>query len=254
MPRWRFLSIIFIFYFLINCFFTALYWLAGPSGLEGVEKVRFWGRIKELFFFSTQTFTTVGYGRVNPVGEITNWIAAIESLIGFLSFAIAAGLLYGRFSRPRSFIRFSESLVYAKYKEGHALMFRLVCYKDDHLLTNAEVRLNARIVTKNKGYQFFNLNLERSHVDSLVLNWTVVHPIDEHSPFFGLSQKDIVNLQPEISAYLSGFDEVYSSVVVARASYAIKDFKFGFKFLPMYFSRNQRTELDLSKLNLIDQE
>jgi inward rectifier potassium channel len=97
MPRWRFLSIIFIFYFLINCFFTALYWLAGPSGLEGVEKVRFWGRIKELFFFSTQTFTTVGYGRVNPVGELTNWIAAIESLIGFLSFAIAAGLLYGRF-------------------------------------------------------------------------------------------------------------------------------------------------------------
>jgi inward rectifier potassium channel len=88
----------------------------------------------------------------------------------------------------------------------------------------------------------------------LVLNWTVVHPIDEHSPFFGLSQKDIVNLQPEISVYLSGFDEVYSSVVVARASYAIKDFKFGFKFLPMYFSRNQRTELDLSKLNLIDQE
>jgi inward rectifier potassium channel len=254
MPRWRFLSIIFIFYFLINCFFTALYWLAGPSGLEGVEKVKFWGRIKELFFFSTQTFTTVGYGRVNPVGELTNWIAAVESLIGFLSFAIAAGLLYGRFSRPRSFIRFSESLVYAKYKEGHAFMFRLVCYKDDHLLTNAEVKLNARIVTKNKGYQFFNLNLERSHVDSLVLNWTVVHPIDEHSPFFGLSQKDIVNLQPEISAYLSGFDEVYSSVVVARASYAIKDFKFGFKFLPMYFSRNQRTELDLSKLNLIDQE
>jgi len=254
MPRWRFLSIIFIFYFLINCFFTLLYWLAGPSGLQGVEKVRFWGRIKELFFFSTQTFTTVGYGRVNPVGEITNWIAAIESLIGFLSFAIAAGLLYGRFSRPRSFIRFSESLVYAKYKEGHALMFRLVCYKDDHLLTNAEVRLNARIVTKNKGYQFFNLNLERSHVDSLVLNWTVVHPIDEHSPFFGLSQKEIVNLQPEISAYLTGFDEVYSSVVVARVSYAIKDFKFGFKFLPMYFSRNQRTELDLSKLNLIDQE
>jgi len=254
MPRWRFLSIIFIFYFLINCFFTLLYWLAGPSGLQGVEKVRFWGRIKELFFFSTQTFTTVGYGRVNPVGEITNWIAAIESLIGFLSFAIAAGLLYGRFSRPKSFIRFSDSLVYAKYREGHALMFRLVCYKDDHLLTNAEVKLNARIVTKNQGYQFFNLKLERSHVDSLVLNWTVVHPIDSESPFFKLSQKEIVNLQPEISAYLTGFDEVYSSVVVARVSYAIKDFKFGFKFMPMYFSRNLRTELDLSKLNLIDQE
>jgi inward rectifier potassium channel len=191
---------------------------------------------------------------VYPVSELTNWIAAVESLIGFLSFAIAAGLLYGRFSRPKSFIRFSDSLVYAKYREGHALMFRMVCYKDDHLLTNAEIKLNARMVAKDRGYQFFNLDLERSHVDSLVLNWTVVHPIDEHSPFFNLSRKEMEQLQPEISAYLTGFDEVYSSVVVSRASYALKDFKFGYKFLPMYFSRNQRTELDLSKLNLIDQE
>ncbi len=254
MPRWRFLSIIFLFYLLINSIFTLLYWLAGPSGLAGIENENSLGRLEELFFFSTQTFTTVGYGRVNPVSELTNWIAAVESLIGFLSFAIAAGLLYGRFSRPKSFIRFSDSLVYAKYREGHALMFRMVCYKDDHLLTNAEIKVNARMVAKDQGYQFFNLDLERSHVDSLVLNWTVVHPIDEHSPFFNLSRKEMEQLQPEISAYLTGFDEVYSSVVVARVSYALKDFKFGYKFLPMYFSRNQRTELDLSKLNLIDQE
>ncbi len=254
MPRWRFLSIIFLFYLLINSFFTLLYWLAGPSGLAGIENENSLGRLEELFFFSTQTFTTVGYGRVNPVSELTNWIAAVESLIGFLSFAIAAGLLYGRFSRPKSFIRFSDSLVYAKYREGHALMFRMVCYKDDHLLTNAEIKVNARMVAKDQGYQFFNLDLERSHVDSLVLNWTVVHPIDEHSPFFNLSRREMEQLQPEISAYLTGFDEVYSSVVVSRASYALKDFKFGYKFLSMYFSRNQRTELDLSKLNLIDQE
>jgi inward rectifier potassium channel len=196
----------------------------------------------------------VGYGRVNPVSELANWIAAIESLVGFLSLAIATGLLYGRFSRPRAFIRFSDFLVYTKYKTGQALMFRLVCYKDDHLLMNAEAKVNARLVSKDNTYRFFNLKLERSRVDSLVLNWTVVHPIDEDSPFYGLSQKEIVNLQPEISIYLTGFDEVYSSVVVARISYAIKDFKFGFKFLPMYFGKSKRTDLDLSKLNLIDQE
>jgi inward rectifier potassium channel len=254
MPRWRFLGIIFLFYLLINCFFTLLYWLAGPAGLTGIDKANTLGRLEELFFFSTQTFTTVGYGRVNPVGEVTNWIAAIESLIGFLSFAIAAGLLYGRFSRPRAFIRFSDNLVYAKYREGNALMFRLVCYKDDHLLMNAEIKVNARMLRPQQGYQFFNLHLERSHVDSLVLNWTVVHPIDEHSPFYQLSETELAKLQPEISAYLTGFDEVYSSTVVARVSYAIKDFKFGYKFLPMYFSRNLRTELDLSKLHLIEQE
>lgn len=254
MPRWRFLLVILIVYFLINCFFTCLYWLSGPGSIEGLAHEDSWGRIKELFFFSTQTLTTVGYGRINPVSELANWIAAIESLVGFLSLAIATGLLYGRFSRPRAFIRFSDFLVYTYYKTGRALMFRLVCYKDDHLLMNAEIKVNVRIVTKDNSYRFFNLKLERSRVDSLVLNWTVVHPIDEDSPFYGLSQKEIVNIQPEISAYLTGFDEVYSSIVVARISYAIKDFKFGFKFLPMYFSKTKRTDLDLSKLNLIDQE
>jgi inward rectifier potassium channel len=254
MPRWRFLLVIFVAYFLINCFFTLLYWLAGPSGLEGVEHGHGFTRLKDLFFFSTQTFTTVGYGRVNPVGELTNWIAAIESLIGFLSFAIAAGLLYGRFSRPRSFVRFSEKMLLANYKGGRALMFRLVGYKDDHLLTNAEIRVSARLFTPEGTYQFYNLDLERSHVDSLVLNWTVVHPIDQNSPFDGLTIEQIKALQPEVSALLIGFDEVYSSTVMARNSYALSDLLFGFRFAPMYFRGKSNTKLDLSLLDSVEAE
>jgi inward rectifier potassium channel len=254
MPRWRFLLVIMIAYFLINCFFTLLYWLAGPTGLAGVDQGHGFTRIKELFFFSTQTFTTVGYGRVNPVGELTNWIAAIESLIGFLSFAIAAGLLYGRFSRPRSFVRFSEKMLLANYQQGKALMFRLVGYKDDHILTNVEIKVSARLFTQYGSYQFYNLDLERSHVDSLVLNWTVVHPIDSNSPFAGLTVEQIKALQPEVSALLIGFDEVYSSTVMARNSYALSDLLFGFRFAPMYFRGKSNTKLDLSLLDSVEAE
>ncbi len=254
MPRWRFILVIFNAYIIINCFFTLLYWMAGPAGLEGVDSGHGFTRIKELFFFSTQTFTTVGYGRVNPVGEVTNWIAAIESLIGFLSFAIAAGLLYGRFSRPRSFVRFSEKMLFANYQGGKALMFRLVGYKDDHLLTNVEIRVNTRIYNSGGTYQFYNLDLERSHVDSLVLNWTVVHPIDAKSPFWGLSFEEILGLQPEVSALLIGFDEVYSSTVMARNSYALSDLVFGYRFAPMYFRGNSNTKLDLSLLDELEVE
>jgi inward rectifier potassium channel len=254
MPRWRFLLVIMISYFLINCFFTLLYWLAGPTGLAGVDQGHGFTRMKELFFFSTQTFTTVGYGRVNPVGELTNWIAAIESLIGFLSFAIAAGLLYGRFSRPRSFVRFSEKMLLANYQQGKALMFRLVGYKDDHILTNVEIKVSARLFTQDGSYQFYNLDLERSHVDSLVLNWTVVHPIDSSSPFAGLTVEQIKALQPEVSALLIGFDEVYSSTVMARNSYALSDLLFGFRFAPMYFRGKSNTKLDLSLLDSVEAE
>jgi inward rectifier potassium channel len=254
MPRWRFLLVIFIAYFLINCFFTLLYWLAGPTGLAGVDQGQGFTRMKDLFFFSTQTFTTVGYGRVNPVGELTNWIAAIESLIGFLSFAIAAGLLYGRFSRPRSFVRFSEKMLLTNYRGGKALMFRLVGYKDDHLLTNAEIKVSTRLFTQDGTYQFYNLDLERSHVDSLVLNWTVVHPINSNSPFFELSVEQIQALQPELSAQLIGFDEVYSSTVMARNSYALSDLLFGYRFAPMYFRGKSNTKLDLSLLDSVEVE
>lgn len=254
MPRWRFILVIFNAYFVMNCFFTLLYWLAGPSGLEGVDSEHSFSRVKELFFFSTQTFTTVGYGRVNPVGELTNWIAAIESLVGFLSFAIAAGLLYGRFSRPRSFVRFSEKMLLTNYQGGKALMFRLVGYKDDHLLTNAEIKVSARVFSPEGNYQFYNLDLERSHVDSLVLNWTVVHPINDKSPFWGLSQDAIQALQPEVSALLIGFDEVYSSTVMARNSYALSDLIFGYRFAPMYFRGKSNTKLDLSLLDSVEAE
>ena len=254
MPRWRFILVIFNAYFVMNCFFTLLYWLAGPSGLEGVDSEHSFSRVKELFFFSTQTFTTVGYGRVNPVGELTNWIAAIESLIGFLSFAIAAGLLYGRFSRPRSFVRFSEKMLLTNYEGGKALMFRLVGFKDDHILTNVEIKVSARLFSPEGNYRFYNLELERSHVDSLVLNWTIVHPINEKSPFWGLSQEDIQALQPEVSALLIGFDEVYSSTVMARNSYALSDLIFGYRFAPMYFRGKSNTKLDLSLLDFVEAE
>ena len=52
MPRWRFLTVIFLVYLLINCVFTALYWFTGTDGLQGIShQDDTWGQLKELFFF-----------------------------------------------------------------------------------------------------------------------------------------------------------------------------------------------------------
>jgi inward rectifier potassium channel len=61
------------------------------------------GKIWTGLFFSAQTFTTVGYGHISPVGFLTSALSAAEALIGLLSFAIATGLFFGRFSRPTAF-------------------------------------------------------------------------------------------------------------------------------------------------------
>ena len=107
MPSWKFFGTLFTFYLTVNFIFGIVYYFVGPRSLSSTgynPMAIFQGDV----FFSTETYTTVGYGRVNPIGDTANSIAAVESMLGFLSFAIATGLLYGRFSKPKSFLLFSK--------------------------------------------------------------------------------------------------------------------------------------------------
>jgi inward rectifier potassium channel len=255
LPRWKFVGVIILFYFTINLIFTGIYLLLGIDQLQGVIATTAWGKFKEAFFFSTETFTTVGYGRVNPVGTGANLVAAIEGMSGFLTFAMATGLMYGRFARPRSFLAFSDYALVGPFKGGMALMFRFAPYKDHHTLTDVQIRVNIglRMVGEdgNAEYRFYDLGLERTRVESLPMNWTVVHPIDEDSPLQGFTEKDMATADVEIYVLIRGFDDVYSNFVQQRTSYTYQEIKFNGKFVPMYRESEdgQTTILELHKLN-----
>ena len=60
MPRWKFIALIIIFYFFINVGYSLLYLAVGLDELQGVIAPTYWGKFKEAFFFSVETFTTVG--------------------------------------------------------------------------------------------------------------------------------------------------------------------------------------------------
>jgi inward rectifier potassium channel len=254
MPRWKFIAIILIFYFAINLVFAIIYWLIGADQLQGVMATTPWASFKELYFFSTETFTTVGYGRVNPVGDGANLVAAIESMTGFLSFALATGLIYGRFSRPRAYLAFSEFALIAPYQDKTALMFRFASYKDNHTLTDVEIKVNVALQVQENGqsvYKYFSLSLERTRVDSLPMNWTVVHPIDEQSPLMGFSNEDLKSGDVEVYVLVKAFDDVYSNYVLQRTSYTYNEILFNRKFIPMYRESDdgKTTILELHKLN-----
>ncbi len=85
LPLWQFIVTIVLFFFSINLAYTGIYWLIGPGQFTGFVTTSPVGIFKELYFFSTETFTTVGYGRVNPIGDAANLVAAIEAMSGFLS-------------------------------------------------------------------------------------------------------------------------------------------------------------------------
>jgi inward rectifier potassium channel len=255
MPRWKFISVIILFYFSINLVYTLIYLLTGASEqLQGLIATTPWAKFKEVYFFSTETFTTVGYGRVNPVGDLANIIAAIEAMSGFLSFAIATGLIYGRFSKPRAYLAFSDYAVVAPYQDKTALMFRFVSYKENHTLTNVEVVLTIglqQLENDKPVFKFYSLALERSRADNLPMNFTVVHPIDENSPLVGFAFEDMKTADVELYVLVKAFDDVYSNVVLQRTSYVYEEILFNRKFVPMYRESDDgnRTILELHKLS-----
>jgi inward rectifier potassium channel len=254
LPTWKFIATIVLFYLVINCGFALVYWLLGTTQFTGLTPGDSWHMAKEFFYFSTQTFTTVGYGRVNPVGDTANLVAGLESLIGLLSLAIATGLIYGRFSKPRSYLAFSDHALVGPYKEGTGLMFRFAAYKDMHTLTDLEIRVNLGLRVTEDGipnYKYFTLDLERTRVENMPLSWTVVHPITEESPFNGFTEEDMRNGDVELYVMLRGFDDVFSNYVQQRTSYTYNEILFSRKFVPMYRESDdgKTTILELHKLN-----
>ena len=142
MPLWKFITVIVLFFLSINLVYAGIYMLIGVEGFQNIIATNQWEEFKEIYFFSTETFTTVGYGRVNPVGDGVNMVAAIEAMTGFLSFAVATGLIYGRFAKPKSHIAFSDHALIAPFQDKTALMFRIASYKDNHNLSDAEIKVN----------------------------------------------------------------------------------------------------------------
>jgi inward rectifier potassium channel len=251
-PLWKFISIIFLCFIAINLVFTVIYLWIGIDQLTGLIAQSGWKAFKETFYFSTQTFTTVGYGRVNPVGDTANLVASIESMSGWLSFALATGLIYGRFARPRAHLAFSDYAIIAPYRDQTALMFRFVCYKENHALTDVSVQVNLAMLIEENGqyhYKYFELPLERSKIESLPMNWTVVHPIDEQSPLVGLSAEELKAADTELYVLIRGFNDVYSNTVLQRTSYTYEEIMFNRKFIPMYQETENGTILELQKLS-----
>jgi len=254
MPRWKFIMIIAIFFVVVNIFFSLFYYMIGPGEFQGIIAKTPWQKWKELFFFSTETFTTVGYGRVNPVGDWANTLSSIESISGFLSLAVFTGLVYGRFSKPESFLIFSNHALISPYQDKSGLMFRFASYKDNHVLTDVEVKVTMGLQLTEDGnteFKFYSLDLERRRVDSLPMNFTVVHPIDEQSPLYGLGPEEMKNADLELYVLIRGFDDVYSNIVLQRTSYTFEEIKFNAKFVPMYRESEDKntTILELHKLN-----
>lgn len=245
----RFIGLIIVGYFIVNFIFASVYMLVGVENLTTAAGLSSFDQFLEAFFFSAQTITTLGYGRVAPVGFIANTVAAIESMLGLLTFALATGLLYGRFSKPKSKLKYSNHAVIAPYREINGFMFRLLNPHKNQLL-EVEITVSLSMLRDNSELRnFYQLKLERSSVVFLPSVWTIVHPISEESPMHDLSETDLLEKDAEFIVSLRAFDESFSQTVYSRTSYKASEIRWGEKFTYIIEQSNKGINVDVSRLD-----
>ena len=250
MPWPRFLGLILIGYFVINILFASIYMLIGVEHLTGMKQVGgTFDQFMEAFFFSAQTITTLGYGRVAPLGLMANTVAATESMLGLLSFALATGMLYGRFSKPKATVKYSRYAVMAPYQEINGFMFRVVNVNENQLL-EAEVTVSLSLRREQSELRdFFSLDLERSKVVFLPSVWTVVHPISDQSPLHKFTADDLEAREAEFIVTMKAFDESFSQTVYSRSSYKPAEIKWGQKFVYLVTQEKDKIVIDVERLD-----
>lgn len=256
MPWRNFGFAVFIMFLIVNSLFAGLYVLAGLEHLQGIDMSTPMAQFWDAFFFSAQTLTTVGYGRIAPVGFWASAVAAVESLLGLLAFAIATGLVYGRFSRPVAHIRFSEKALISPYLDTTGLMFRIANERSNQLIEiSVEVALSRLEDLPNgkRTRKYYGLTLERSRINFFPLNWTIVHPIMPDSPLYGVDEAELLRSDSEFLIFIKATEDTFTQTVHARSSYNAKDVVWGAKFKKMYNNAEAGiTTIDLDKLSDIE--
>jgi inward rectifier potassium channel len=206
-------------YLVGNFVFAGLYLLGGDV-IAGARP----GSFADVFFFSVQTMTTIGYGTMTPQGTYANVLVTAEAFSGLLGFSLATGLLFAKFSRPSSRVLFADKLVVDHWQGGNMALKIRVANGRANQIAEAGVTLtliwDETLDDGSRFRRFHELPLVRSHTPIFALTWTLVHPLDEHSPLTGLTRKDLEARSAELLLALTGIDETFAQGVQSRRAWA----------------------------------
>jgi len=256
---WGFFGLVVVSYLVLNFAFAIAFLACGPDALVGTGAQMMGGRFGQAFFFSVETFATIGYGQIAPNGVPANVVVTIEALVGLMYQALATGLLFARFTRPTASLLFSDRAVVAPYADGQALMFRIVNRRRNEIIQlEAQVLLSAMEPDGRGGTvrRYAPLALERNKVTFFPLSWTIVHPIDSASPLTGRTLQDLERAQSEILVLLTGVDEALEQTVHARSSYRADEIIWNARFRSMFLASagaGDRVTVDISQIHEIEQ-
>jgi inward rectifier potassium channel len=213
----------------LNLGFAFVYWL-GEAPIANAPP----GSFPDLFFFSVETSSTVGYGDMHPQTLYGHLVATCENFVGMVLLAVMTGLVFSRFSRPRARIIFARNPVITQHDGVPTLIFRIANARSSFISeATAKLWMLGPSETKEgrRFIAFQPMRLVKSENPSFVLSWTLFHPIDETSPIQGLSGDDLAASDITFVVSVSGLDETSAQMVHSRENFAAGDVRVGHEFV-----------------------
>ncbi|WP_248723413.1 ion channel [Seonamhaeicola sp. ML3] len=244
---WYFFLLTFVVGFVLNAIFALIYLLIGIETITAST-----GNLSEdffnAFFFSAQTFTTLGYGAMSPEGMASGIVSSFEAFFGLVVFAFITGLIYGRFSKPRAAIRFSKHIVFREFADNMAIMFRIVNNRRS-IMIYPKVTVTLSLTKQNEDGEytnsFYNLKLERKSINYLPTTWTIVHEVDKESPLSVFTKEELIKQQGEFLIMISYYDESFNQEVHQMHSYTLEELRLNYKFQKaFYYNTDGKMVLD----------
>ena len=232
----------------INAVFALVYAL----GDEPVANARP-GSLSDLFFFSVETTSTVGYGDMHPQTMYGHVVATCENFIGLVMFAVMTGLVFARFSRPRARLIFAKNAVIADHDGTPTLIFRFANARNTFISEATAKLWMLRATTNAEGRRFVGfepLRLVRNENPVLALSWTLFHQIDASSPLYGLSEDELLASETNFVVSVRGFDETSAQTVHARYTFTAQDIRPGHEFVDIHsLDENGMRHIDYAKIH-----
>jgi inward rectifier potassium channel len=235
----------------INVIFAVLYDLK-PGDVTNTAP----GSFSDLFFFSTETLATVGYGVMAPATLYGHVVSAVEIVTGMAFTAIVTGLLFVRFSRPTAKIICADDAVVTAHNGRPTLMLRIVNGRVT-IMSNANVRLFVLLAERTQEGPFFRrvheLRLVQSHLPLFIMPWLLLHVIDENSPLHGRDSDALIDTGARLFLTIEARDHALSTLVQDLKDYKAEHIRFGMRFADM-ISPNEAggVTADLSRISLLE--
>lgn len=235
------LSLFFLAFLTLNTLFAGLYSLGGDC-IQGAEK----GSFLSLFFFSVQSFTTIGYGNLSPQTNYANILVTLEAFTGMFCTALMTGLIFAKFSLPKTRVLFSKNILFSPRDGKRSLVFRVANGRGNAIVSaKIEVTLLIDDMTEEgeKVRRIIPLKVKNQKMPVLTLSITMVHVIDETSPLWEQDLETLRERHPIIVVTVVGIDNVISQNVHAQHFYQYAEMREGEGFKDVLSSETHQGEL-----------